>query len=282
MMLSLGYSPCPNDCFIFYALVHNKIAHDKIIHGKTASPTSWQLWLEDVETLNQWGKIARLDVSKISYHAYAHLLDDYIMLRAGGALGRGVGPLLVSKQPNLQDGDVIAIPGGLTTANLLLKLWQPKGIRVQEYRYDLIMPAVVGGEVQAGLIIHESRFTYAAHGLHKILDLGTWWEQETNLPIPLGGIMARRSYDSARLDALNLALRASLRYAYDNRVEAQPYIAHHAQEMSPEVMQQHIDLYVNAYSFDVGNDGEAAVELLFEKARMKGIVPRSRQPLFHS
>lgn len=272
-MLSLGYSPCPNDCFIFYALVHAKVATPAWCQG-------WQLWLEDVETLNQWGKTARLDVSKISYHAYAHMLDDYIMLRAGGALGRGVGPLLVGQQSQLEDGDVIAIPGGLTTANLLLKLWQPEGVQVRTYRYDHIMPAVVRGEVAAGLIIHESRFTYAQHGLQKILDLGQWWEQETGLLIPLGGIMARRDYVNADLQALNEALQASLHYAYAQPDEVQPYIRANAQELAPAVMQQHIDLYVNAYSFEVAAEGVEAVEVLFAKGRTKGILPPSQQALF--
>ena len=271
MSLTLGYSPCPNDCFIFYALAH----------GKVASDFDYQVRLEDVEALNQLARKSALDVTKISYHAFGHLADDYVMLRSGGALGSGVGPLVVTKE-RLADlsGKRVAIPGGLTTANLLLKLSQPDDIEVIELRYDKIMPAVAAGEVDAGLIIHESRFTYANYGLKKHLDLGEWWEAETGLPLPLGGIVARRSLGKEKLTHIQEGIRRSLLYSYAHRQEAEPYIAAHAQEMSQEVRQQHIDLYVNDYSLDVGETGEKAVRTLLRRARERGLVLEPKKPLF--
>ncbi len=269
MKLSLGYSPCPNDCFIFYALAH----------GKVMPEVDWQIVLDDVEALNQLAKQRKLEISKISYHAYAYLLEDYVMLRSGGALGKGVGPLIVSKDdlPSLS-GKKVAIPGGLTTANLLLKLSQPNDIITVNYRYDEIMPAVARAEVDAGLIIHESRFTYSKYGLKKYLDLGQWWEEETGLLLPLGGIVAKRKLHL--LYELEEALKESLHYSYEHNLEVEPYIARHAQEMSTEVRQKHIDLYVNNYSFDVGDIGERSVMELFERARASDLLPKSNKDLF--
>jgi 1,4-dihydroxy-6-naphthoate synthase len=271
MTYSLGYSPCPNDCFIFYALAHKKVASELDV----------SVQLEDVEALNQLAKRAALDVTKISYHAFGHFSQDYIMLRSGGALGRGVGPLIVTRERLTSlSNKTVATPGGLTTANLLLKLSQPDDIVLNELRYDQIMPAVAEGRVDAGLIIHESRFTYANYGLHKFLDLGEWWEQETGAVIPLGGIMAKRSLGADSLQALDSAVRASLEYAYAQPVEAQDYVAEHAQEMSAEVRQKHIDLYVNDFSLDIAQEGQRAVALLFEQATARGLLPELKQPLF--
>jgi 1,4-dihydroxy-6-naphthoate synthase len=268
--LSLGYSPCPNDCFIFYALAH----------GKAAPALSWGIRLEDVEALNQFARQGSLDVTKVSYHAYGHIRNDYVMLRSGGALGVGVGPLIVTRD-GLQSlsRKRVAIPGGLTTANLLLRLSQPDDVQTVELRYDQIMPAVANGQVDAGLIIHESRFTYSLYGLQKHLDLGEWWHAKTSLPLPLGGIAAKRSLGHDLLLRVEAAIRESLEYAYAHRAEVQPYIAAHAQEMSERVMQQHIDLYVNAYSLDVG-EGEKAVEVLLEQAQARGFISESSQPVF--
>ncbi len=273
MELSLGYSPCPNDCFIFYALAHNKVVPE----------INWQIVLDDVEALNQLAKQKELDISKVSYHAYAYLLEDYVMLHSGGALGKGVGPLIVSKDKlHSLSGKKVAIPGGLTTANLLLKLSQPDDIITVNYRYDEIMPAVARAEVDAGLIIHESRFTYSKYGLKKYLDLGEWWEEKTGLLLPLGGIVAKRKLPDELLYKLEEALRESLQYSYEHSKEVEPYIAKHAQEMSAEVRQKHIDLYVNNYSFDVGDIGERSVIELFERARAQNLLPKSDKEVFLS
>ncbi len=271
MTLSLGYSPCPNDCFIFYALAHGKVGTD----------IDWQIVLDDVEALNQKARQKALDVTKVSYHAYGHLMDDYVMLRAGGALGRGVGPLIVTKETlGSLSGRRVAIPGGWTTANLLLRLSQPDDTETVVLRYDEIMPAVARGDVDAGLIIHESRFTYPSYGLQRFLDLGEWWEEETGLLLPLGGIIARRDLGAERLEHLETTLRDSLHYAYAHRAETQPYVAEHAQEMSEDVMRKHIDLYVNAYSFDVGAAGEKAARALLRRAQDRGIIPASNRQVF--
>lgn len=271
MSLSLGYSPCPNDTFIFYALAHGKASLDEPL----------EIILDDVEALNQRAKRGALDVTKISYHAYGHLSEDYVMLRSGGALGEGVGPLIVSKERlRTLSKRRVAIPGGLTTANLLLRLSQPDDLELIELRYDQIMPAVADGSVDAGLIIHESRFTYSHYGLQKYLDLGEWWEQETGLLLPLGGIIAKRALGDARLAKLNEAIRASLRYAYAHPEACESYIAAHAQEMSPEVRQRHIELYVNEYSDDLGLAGMHAVKALFNMARLRELLPPIHSPLF--
>lgn len=268
--MTLGFSPCPNDCFIFYALAHALVAPELDI----------RVTLEDVETLNQRARTGALAVTKISYHAFFHLTDAYVMLRSGGALGRGVGPLIVTKRPQRSlRGLRVAIPGGLTTANLLLSLYD-EAVEKVTLRYDRIMPAVAAGEVDAGLIIHESRFTYPDYGLVEHLDLGRWWEAETGLPLPLGGIMARRDLGAAALGRLDGAIQESLRYAYAHPNEAQPYIAAHAQELSERVRQQHIDLYVNELSLDLGETGERAVRALLSRAQAGGFVPDVREPLF--
>jgi 1,4-dihydroxy-6-naphthoate synthase len=268
--MNLGYSFCPNDTFIFYALTHGRVP--------LAQPIAEVL--EDVQTLNDWAVQGKLEMTKISYHAYAHVMEKYVALRAGGALGRGVGPLLVARgaMPDLR-GKVVASPGALTTAHLLLTLSQPE-VKTVTMRYDAIMPAVERGDVDAGLIIHESRFTYAQHGLVKLLDLGEWWEIETGLPIPLGAILARRDLGTDTLRELNTAVRSSLEYAYAHPNEPKAYIRQHALEMDDAVMQAHIDLYVNDFSLDVGADGERAVQELFGRARAAGLIPASDLPLF--
>ncbi len=268
--MKLGYSFCPNDTFIFYALTHQKIALEQPI----------QEILEDVETLNQWAMQGQLELTKISYHAYAHVMDKYIALRAGGALGRGVGPLLVAKT-KLGDlrGKTIASPGKFTTAQLLLQIAHPE-VKTVFMRYDQIMPSIERGEVDAGLIIHESRFTYQQHGLVKLLDLGEWWEQDTGLPIPLGAILARRDLPQATLEKLNTAVRSSLEYAYAHPNEPKAYIKKHALEMEESVMQAHIDLYVNDFSLDVGQAGQLAVETLFARAAKHGLIQKPKLPIF--
>lgn len=268
--LDLGYSFCPNDTFIFYAL------HA----GRVPTPLPVREVLEDVQTLNEWARAGRLPVTKISYRAYFDVMDRYVALRAGGALGRGVGPLVVARE-RLADlnGRRVASPGAQTTAELLLRLVFPE-VRLTHLRYDEVMPAVARGEVDAGLIIHESRFTYPQYGLVKLLDLGAWWEGETGLPLPLGAILVRRDLPPEVQRALNATVRASLAYAWAHPQEPLAYIRQHALEMSDEVMRAHIDLYVNRFSLDVGTEGTLAVRELHRRAVEVGAVPPSNLPLF--
>lgn len=268
--MELGYSFCPNDTFIFYALVH----------GKVPTPFPVTETLEDVETLNRWAFEGRLPLTKISYAAYGRLRERYVALRSGGALGRGVGPLLVARAPvdNLVDKR-IAIPGTNTTAFMLLSLYGT-GFFPVEMRYDRILPAVQSGQVDAGLIIHESRFTYPRYGLVKLLDLGEWWEAETGLPIPLGAILARRDLGEAAIRSLDRAVRSSLEYAYAHPEETLAYIKQYAQELEDEVIWAHIHTYVNEFSLDVGEEGERAVAELFRRAEARGLIAGSRLPNF--
>jgi 1,4-dihydroxy-6-naphthoate synthase len=264
--LSLGYSPCPNDTFIFHALVHGLVA---------AEGLAFEPRLEDVETLNRLAAEAVLDVTKVSYGAIPHLVRDYVLLRSGGALGRGCGPLVVARReidPAELAGMRIAIPGRSTTANLLLRLFAPDAAPGIERVYSDIMPAVARGEVDAGLIIHESRFTYPQHGLVKVVDLGEWWERTTGLPIPLGGILARRDLGAETIRAIDDAIRRSVEHAFADPAASRPYVRAHAQEMDDAVTQQHIDLYVNQFSADVGFDGERAIRELFARARAAGVI----------
>ncbi len=269
-ILDLGYSFCPNDTFIFYALSH----------GLVPSPLPVREVLEDVETLNAWARDGRLPITKISYRASFSVMDRYVALRAGGALGRGVGPLVVTREP-LSDlnGKLVASPGALTTAELLLRLAAP-GARVTRMRYDEVMPAVLRGEADAGLIIHESRFTYQNYGLHKFADLGEWWEGETKLPLPLGAILVRRDLPAQLKWDLNGAVRASLEHARAHPDEGRAYIRRHALEMSDAVMQAHINLYVNDFSLDIGDEGEGAVQELHKRAITAGVAAPSDLPLF--
>ncbi len=273
MRLSLGYSPCPNDTFIFHALSH----------GLIEAPFRLQVRHEDVETLNQLARLAVLDLTKVSYHAYGHLRDNYCLLHSGGALGRGCGPLVVARQAQgmacLSD-QLIAIPGELTTANLLLQLHGQGYRRLKVLSFEEIMPAVARGDVAAGVIIHESRFTYPAYGLVKLLDLGEWWEAETGHPIPLGGILARRSLGEELIGQIDGAIARSLEYAWQHPQQAAAYIADHAQEVDAAVVRQHIELYVNNFSRDLGAEGIAAIEDLFRRAEARGLIPQSTKSLF--
>lgn len=272
--VTLGYSPCPNDTFLFYPLVHRCIP----CHGFQFSER-----LEDVETLNRLAMEGALDVCKVSYHAYAHIREKYVLLRSGGAMGRGCGPLVVAKTPLVPGelkGKRIAAPGQFTTACLLLQLFEPDLGELIFLPFDKIMSAVSTGHVDAGLIIHESRFTYPSYGLHKVLDLGEWWETSTGLPLPLGGIAAKRSLGSAPLATLSALVRSSVAYARRHPAETLSYVRAHSQEMSEEVCAAHIALYVNAYSLDPGPEGASAAELLFSRGAQLGLFPRSSAPLF--
>jgi 1,4-dihydroxy-6-naphthoate synthase len=243
--------------------------------------------MADVEALNKAAFAGEADVTKLSYHAYAHCTRDYVLLDAGSALGRNCGPLLISKRPISQqevaEGSLtIAIPGKYTTANFLLGLAFPRAQDRTELVFSEIEPAVLGGRFDAGLIIHENRFTYAAKGLKKIIDLGEFWEAETGAPIPLGGIVIDRSLPDDVKGAVNRVLRRSVEYAFAHRADSLPFVREHAQEMSEDVMYRHIDLYVNEYSVDLGSEGRRAVELLFERAAATRIIPSLRESLFLS
>jgi 1,4-dihydroxy-6-naphthoate synthase len=267
-MLTLGFSPCPNDTYIFNGLVHKKIPLNRVTF---ADPL-----LEDVETLNAWALQGQLDVTKLSFHALGHVLDRYTLLRAGAALGRGCGPLLITgpghKSAEISDWK-IAIPGTYTTAALLLQLYQPACRRLVVMRFDQIMDAIVSGAVDGGVIIHESRFTYQQLGLQCVQDLGAWWEQTTGLPIPLGCIAARRTLDPGVRADIDAAIAASIHWADTHPVEGLNYIREHAQEIETEVMQRHIGLYVNQYSRDLGEEGLHAVRELLRRGAATGLFP---------
>jgi 1,4-dihydroxy-6-naphthoate synthase len=271
--LTLGFSPCPNDCFIFDALVHEKIDTE----GIQFTPL-----LEDVETLNQWAMAGKLDITKLSFNAYGHVLSKYILLRSGSALGFNCGPLLVSKKAvtdPLKEIKTVAIPGKLTTANFLLSLALPGVKEKKEYLFSDIEDAVLNNEVDAGLIIHENRFTYQQKGLKKIMDLGEYWESLIHAPIPLGGIVMRRNTEAGLAQKVNRLIRKSVEFAFANPEGAMPYVRAHAQAMSEEVMKQHIALYVNDFSVDLGETGRNAVQLLFDKAKEVGIFDAGEMTL---
>ncbi len=271
--LTLGFSPCPNDTYLFYGLVHGRVR---------APGISFRERLEDVETLNRLAREGRLDITKVSYHAAGHLRGPYALLRSGGAVGRGCGPLIVARPgaslSGLRNG-AVAVPGALTTAFLLLRLFDPGIRRFVVMPFDRILKSVADGVVPAGLIIHESRFTYPLHGLAGLADLGAWWEERTGLPLPLGGIMGRRSLGRATLCAVEQAIRESLAYARSHEDEALSYCRQHSQEMDEAVMRSHIALYVNDLSRDLGAEGAAAVARLLQEAEREGMLPPSDEEL---
>jgi len=272
--LTLGFSPCPNDTFMFYPLVHGLV--------DTAGLT-FRERLEDVETLNRLALAGELDVTKVSYHALGHIREQYALLRSGSALGRGCGPLLVAREvidPADLRGRRIAVPGQYTTALLLLRLIDPRLENFIVMPFNEIMDAVLTGQADAGLVIHESRFTYQDLGLHRLVDLGEWWEGETGLPIPLGGIVARRSLGAETIAVIERALRAGVAYARSHPAEAAGYIREHAQEISDEVCAAHIGLYVNDFSTELGEEGERAIAELLCRAENSGIIPHSDRNLF--
>ncbi len=259
MKLIVGFSPCPNDTFIFDALVNNKIDTEGL---------QFEVVLEDVETLNQWALQGKLDITKLSYGVLAHVLDKYIVLNSGSALGRGVGPLLISNLPAAQAGKEqgklnveeipVAIPGEHTTANLLFSLAYPKAKKKIFLRYDEI-ENFVSANKGLGVIIHENRFTYEAKGLQKITDLGEFWGKKTGHPIPLGGIVVKREIDEVITMKVDRLIKRSIEFAFFNYPRINDYIRSHSQEMSEEVMRKHIDLYVNNYSLDLGAEGKKAI-----------------------
>lgn len=283
MKLTLGFSPCPNDTFIFDAMIHQKIDTEGL---------SFEVSYEDVETLNHKTFKEELDISKLSFHAYAYAIENYVLLDAGSALGFGVGPLLICNNKQIvnitlkgREEDVlsdlrVAIPGKYTTANFLLGLAFPKLRNKVLKVFSEIEPALLTNEVDLGLIIHENRFTYQNKGLIKVMDLGDFWEKETGCPIPLGGIVIKRNLSDGIKAKVNRVLKRSVEYAFEHPKSGIEFIRKHAQEMSEEVMYKHIDLYVNKYSIDLGQEGKQAVQVMFEKALSLNLIPPTKKPLF--
>jgi 5,8-dihydroxy-2-naphthoate synthase len=269
--LELAFSPCPNDTFAFHALVAGRIP------GAPPVTVSYA----DIDVLNQWAAAGRRDIIKVSYAALPPLLADYALLPSGGALGRGCGPLVVTAGRDSLAGATVAIPGRQTTAYLLFRLWaQHQGVAsIQVLPFDKIMPAVAEGTVDAGLIIHESRFTYPSYGLQAIVDLGDWWEGDTGLAIPLGAILARRSFGPGALANLSRAIRESVEAAWADPAASRDYVLEHSQEMAPDVVDQHIALYVNSFTADLGDEGYAAITGLLDRAVAAGLTGPLTGPL---
>lgn len=265
MNLSLGFSPCPNDTFIFDALVNGAI---------DTGGLRFDTRLEDVETLNQWAIQGKLHITKLSFAAGLKVAGKYELLNSGSALGRGCGPLLISKNAVPLDevkNMKIAIPGAFTTANLLFSIAFPEALNKEEMLFSDIEQAVLTGRADAGVIIHENRFTYQQKGLVKLIDLGEFWENKTGQPIPLGGIFIRKDVAADVRAKVDRLIHESLQHAYKQYPVLSPYVKAHAQEMDENVMRQHIDLYVNEYSLDLGEKGKEAVEKLKEMAAKRGV-----------
>ena len=275
--LTLGFSPCPNDTFIFDALVNKKIDGEGL---------EFEAVLEDVETLNQWTLEGKLDITKLSYPAFFQAIDKYILLHSGGALGKGVGPLLVSKsnvgrQMSEIENSLIALPGKNTTANMLFSFAYPNASKKKFILFSEIENAVVNGETDLGVIIHENRFTYQQKGLHKVMDLGEYWEEKTSMPVPLGGIATKRSIDKLISMKTEVLIRKSIEYAFARYPSVSDYVKFHSQTMSEDVMRKHIDLYVNDLSISLGQSGKHAIEKMFETFLALQSETHSRQSTSH-
>ncbi len=278
--LTLGFSPCPNDCFIFDAMIHGKIDTEGL---------TFEVIMEDVESLNKKAFSKSTDITKLSYHAFAFLANEYQLLDSGSALGSGCGPLLITKHltPSplsfrREDGGEVkvAIPGKYTTANFLFSLAFPNMTNKVEMIFSEIEDAVLSGKADAGVIIHENRFTYEQKGLKKIIDLGECWENETGGPIPLGGIAMRRDHPDELKRKVNHIIRKSVEYAFANPKSSANFVREHAQEMSEDVRNRHIALYVNKFSINLGDEGRRAVKTLFNKAAEQGILKQTDQKIF--
>lgn len=275
--LTLGFSPCPNDTFIFDALIHHKIDTEGL---------EFDVFFDDVETLNRKAFQGLLDITKLSFHAFAHVSHRYALLDAGAALGFGVGPLLISsteyrpQELRMKPDLLLGIPGQYTTANFLVSIAFPELQHKTEVLFSEIEGRLLKNELDLGVIIHENRFTYAEKGLKKIVDLGDFWEQETGMPIPLGGIVVNRNLSTEIQLKVNRLLRKSVEYAFENPQASANFVRQHAQEMDERVRMQHIDLYVNQYSIDLGVLGRKAVELLFQKGQEIHLFPANNTPLF--
>ncbi len=274
MKLTLGFSPCPNDTFIFDAMVHGRIDTEGL---------EFDYFLADVEELNSRALNSEVDITKISYHAFAYVADNYLILDAGSALGHGNGPLLISKHeidPYELPAKKIAIPGKLTTANLLFSIAWPAAVTKKEYLFSDIEKALLNEEVDAGLIIHETRFTYFKKGLRKIADMGEYWDKLTGLPIPLGAIVVNRNIPEEISLKVNRILRRSLEYAYKDSFASYDFVSSNAKEMDSLVMNNHIKLYVNDFTLDLGEQGKEAIMELFRIAGEKGVIPELPSRIF--
>ncbi|ALL04234.1 1,4-dihydroxy-6-naphthoate synthase [Pedobacter sp. PACM 27299] len=278
MTLSLGFSPCPNDTFIFDALIHHKIDTEGL---------DFKVSFDDVETLNQKAMKGELHITKLSFHAFAYVYEQYALLDAGSALGFGVGPLLIAKNeylanhPDHINAELrVGIPGKYTTANFLLGIAFPHLVQKEEMVFSAIEQSLLTDQIDLGLIIHENRFTYMDKGLHKVMDLGNYWEQQTGCAIPLGGIVINRDLDQDIKEKVNRVLRKSVEYAFANPKSGIEFIKQHAQEMSEEVMYKHIDLYVNKYSIDLGTEGRKAIDVLFQMAQERGLIQPITKDLY--
>jgi 1,4-dihydroxy-6-naphthoate synthase len=259
MKLTLGFSPCPNDTFIFDALVNKKI---------DTADFEFEPVLEDVETLNNWALAGKLDITKLSFPAFFQSLDNYSLLNTGSALGKGVGPLLISASDHAYSAEeinksTVILPGQNTTANLLFSFAYPQAGNKKFMIFSSIENALLNGEADLGVIIHENRFTYGEKGLHKVIDLGHYWEEKTRLPVPLGGIVINQSLKRSVAIKINLLIKQSLEFAFAHYPFISDYIKEHSQAMSEEVMRKHIELYVNDFSLDLGNAGKKAIEKLY-------------------
>jgi len=272
--LKLGFSSCPNDTFIFDAMIHNRIDTEGL---------EFDLFIADVEELNKSAFEHNIDITKLSYHAYAYISNNYVLLNSGSALGNNNGPLLISKKYIYSDeiNDInIAIPGKYTTANLLLSIAYPKALNKKEYLFSDIEEAILSNEIDAGLIIHENRFTYKQKGLKKVIDLGEFWETKTKMPIPLGGIVVNRNLSFNVQQKVDRVLKRSIEFAYKNPNAGLSFIKEYAQEMSEDVMYQHIKLYVNDYSIDLGKKGKLAIKKLYETASELDVIPKVHKEIF--
>lgn len=278
MTLSLGFSPCPNDTFIFDALIHHKIDTEGL---------DFRVSFDDVETLNQKAMKGELDITKLSFHAFAYVYEQYALLDAGSALGFGVGPLLIAKNeylanhPDHINAELrVGIPGKYTTANFLLGIAFPHLVQKEEMVFSAIEQSLLTDQIDLGLIIHENRFTYMDKGLHKVMDLGNYWEQQTGCAIPLGGIVINRNLGQDIKEKVNRVLRKSVEYAFANPKSGIEFIKQHAQEMSEEVMYKHIDLYVNKYTIDLGTEGRKAIDVLFQMAQERRLIQPITKDLY--
>lgn len=267
--LRIAYSPCPNDTFVF----------DALAHGRVPGAPALDVTFADIDITNGMAERGELDVLKVSYAVLPYVLEEYALLPCGGALGRGCGPLVLTRGTGADlTGRTVAVPSEKSTAYLLFRLWVadsvPGGVgEIVVMPFHEIMPAVRDGKVDAGLVIHEARFTYQNYGLHKLADLGEYWESTTGLPIPLGAIIAKRSLGPQTLTRLSDSIRTSVRAAWDDPEVSRPYVMEHAQEMDPAVADQHIGLYVNEFTADLGEDGYAAIRGLLTRAAAEGLVP---------